>query len=199
MSSIAIATEDELSEQVAIRLVTDAGLEISLKLRRNGNGYLRGNIQKFAHMSRTQPLLLITDLDRVATPEKLRFQWLGDAAMPDAFLFHVSVREVEAWLLADHPGMQELLGKRIGKLPLDPESLADPKAHLLKLAAKAIRDVRFDLVAERNSMAAQGVGYNSRLCSFVREMWSPDSAAELSPSLVSIRKSLSAFRKKVEN
>jgi hypothetical protein len=100
--------------------------------------------------------------------------------------FHVAVREVEAWLLADHVGMRELLGSKIGKLPNNPELLADPKASLLSLAAKAPRDVRDDLLAERNSMASQGLGYNSVLSSFVKTIWHPGRAADRSASLTAL-------------
>jgi hypothetical protein len=38
MASIVLATEDELSEQVGIRLATEIGLEVALSLRKNGYG-----------------------------------------------------------------------------------------------------------------------------------------------------------------
>jgi hypothetical protein len=196
MRSIAVATEDELSEQVAVRLTSDAGLEIAMTLRKNGNGYLRGSIEKFANMSLNQPLLLITDLDTLKSPQHLILQWMKKKPVPPGLLFHVAVREVEAWLLADHLGMKHLLGGKIGKLPSAPELLPDPKASLLAFAAKAPREIRSDLVAERNSMAAQGLGYNARLGSFVRTVWKPNQAAELSPSLAALRADLTALSKK---
>lgn len=193
MTSIAIATEDELSEQVALRLVNEAGLDVNMTLRNNGNGYLRRSIDKFIAMSAHYPVLVITDLDLIQTPQKLISQWFQHRKRPAELLFHVAVREVEAWLLADHQGMKELLGGKIGKLPNSPESVQDPKANLLGLATRASREVRADLVAERNSMASQGLGYNSRLSLFVKNIWDPRSASERSPSLAALRTELMAL------
>jgi len=95
----------------------------------------------------------------------------------------VAVREIEAWLLADHDGMKQLVGKRVGVLPRDPDALPDPKAALLALAARAARDVRMDLVADRGAIASQGLGYNKRLGDFVQKNWNPEKAALRSPSL----------------
>jgi hypothetical protein len=191
MKAIALATEDELSECVGVKLANEAGLEVNMMLRKNGNGYLRSSIEKFITMTYHQPLLLITDLDTLSSPTYLQEQWVKQKVVPPGLLFHVAVREVEAWLLADHEGMKKLLGAKINKLPSSPELLPDPKRHLLGLAAKASREVRNDLVAERNSMASQGLGYNSRLTNFVRTMWKPSVAAELSPSLAALRTALS--------
>lgn len=195
MNAIAIATEDELSENVGIRLVKDAGLSISMALRKNGNGYLRKSIDNFIAMSNRHPVLVITDLDRIESPERLTEQWFQNRSCPDGLLFHVAIREVEAWLLADHMGIKELLGAKIGKLPSDPELLPDPKAYLLSLAARAPRDLRDDLVAERNSMASQGFGYNSILGSFVNTLWQPIRAAERSRSLTILLNDLSMLSK----
>jgi hypothetical protein len=190
---IAVATEDELSEQVATRLITDAGLKVSMTLRRNGNGYLRGSLSKFASMAVHAPLLLITDLDNQRSPAHLWTLWGNNLKKPPGLLFHVAVREIEAWLLADHEGMKKLLGAKIGKLPNNPEELIDPKASLLSLASKAPRSIRNDLVGERNSMAAQGLGYNAVLGTFARTLWRPEDAAERSPSLATLRSDLAAL------
>lgn len=191
MTMIAIATEDELSEQVAIRLTSEVGLHVVMTLRKNGNGYLRSSIGKFAAMSALHPVLVITDLDSQHSPQRLFSDWMNCKATPSGLLFHVAVREVEAWLLADHAGMRKLLGRSAGKLSNSPETLPDPKASLLTLAGKATRDIRMDLVGDRNGMAAQGLGYNARLGAFVRTVWQPDKAAERAPSLAALRSDLS--------
>lgn len=195
MKSIAIATEDELSEEIAVRLVSDAALRISMKLRKGGSGYLRGSIEKFANMALHQPLLIITDLDAVLSPARLISQWFGKTQHPPNLFFHVAVREVEAWILADHAGMNNLLGQKIGKLPAAPETLPDPKASLLGLAGKAPRSIRSELVAERNSIACQGLGYNATLCAFVESIWQPKFAAMRSPSLAALMTELAVFSK----
>lgn len=184
MSYIHIATEDELSEAVAERLVRHCtGREVHLRLRRNGYGYLRVRLGSFAEMAQRTPVLLLTDLDTKPCPSALLAEWWATAerAVPDTLLLRVAVREIESWLLADHPGMTKLLGVR--KLPDDPDALSNPKMALLRLAEKAPREIRDDLTVKRDVMVSQGLGYNARLTHFVRTTWYPERAAERSESL----------------
>lgn len=180
---IVLATEDELSEQVGLCLANEIGLEVGSKLRRGGNGYLRSRIPNFCQMAHTQPVLLITDLDRMECPTVLMREWFGQREKPPAFLFRVAVREIESWLLADHDAMRGLLGPKAPKLPDAPDNLADAKQELLRIARRAPRDVRDDLVVQAGTVASQGLGYNARLCAWVRESWDASRAAERSPSL----------------
>jgi hypothetical protein len=135
-------------------------------------------------MARHNPVLLITDLDTNICPVALRKVWLGRQAHPPGLLLRVAVREIEAWLLADHGAMTSLLGQQAkSRLPDAPDSLHDPKDFLLDWARRASRDVRLDLRAEEGAVARQGLGYNYRLCDMVRKSWRPDRAAQRSPSL----------------
>lgn len=191
MALVALGTEDELSEAVGIRLLAEQGatLQLGLPLRKSGSGYLRSNMSRWRQLSHHQPVVLITDLDQLACPVLLLHDWLGGQARPPNLLLRVAVREVEAWLLADHAAMQKLLGNR-GRLPEEPDELPDPKQHLLGLAKRAPRDVRKDLVKEAGSVASQGLGYNARLTDLVNTHWCPARAAERSPSLARTRRSL---------
>jgi hypothetical protein len=189
MAGLAIATEDELSEAVALRLVADVepALQVTQTLRRNGFGYLRAKMASWCELAHHQPVFLLTDLDQVVCPVELLGQWRGALTLPSDLLMRVAVREVEAWLLADHEAMRGLFGER-GRLPIEPDQLPDPKARLLQLATKyAPRDVRADLVKTTGAMASQGIGYNARLTQWVQSCWRPDRAAERSPSLLRAR------------
>lgn len=44
---VALATEDELSETVGVRLIEETGLSVDLTLRRGGSGYLKTNMTKW--------------------------------------------------------------------------------------------------------------------------------------------------------
>jgi len=190
MSDVALATEDELSEAVCERLVEDAGLTVVLRLRKDGFGYLRANMAKWCDLAQRGPaVLLVTDLDRADCAPRLMTDWLGSRPRPERLLFRVAVREVEAWLLADAVGMATLLGSR-ARVTARPEALLDPKAELLRLARRAPRAVRDDLLADRGAISYQGLGYNHRLCAFVRTTWDPDRASRRSQSLASARQRL---------
>lgn len=190
MTGFVLAVEDELSEEIGVRLALEIGIVFDLVLRRGGNGYLKSKIINFCEMAQHTTVLLITDLDTTPTVEKLKKDWLKNTKLPGSLLFHVAVREAESWLLADHRGMKKMMGKNVNKFPAAPDSLADPKAHLLTLASSAERDVRGDLVVEHGSVATQGLGYNNRLKEFVRHIWDPDAAEGRSPSLRLLRQEL---------
>jgi hypothetical protein len=186
MPYIHIATEDALSEAVGLKLISTflSGFDVGVMLRKNGNGYLKSKIASFCQMARHAPLLLITDLDNANCAPSLKASWLRNIIPPDDLIFRVAVREVEAWLLADHRTMRRLIGEQARRLPPDPESVLNPKELLLTLVARgAPRDVKRDLLVKRGSVASQGLGYNQRLCHHVNAAWNPQKAAERSDSL----------------
>lgn len=182
MSWIFLATEDELSERVGIRLAAEAGLEVGQCLRRNGFGYLKSRVGNFCQMAKQAPVFLITDLDQKKCANALITEWSGKFHRPENFLFRVAVREVESWLLADEVGIQHLLGRK-SPVPSRPDELFDPKKTLLSLAQHAPKAIRDELVAQRGAVAGQGIGYNALLGEWVNDMWQPQRAAERSPSL----------------
>ena len=187
MTPIAIATEDPLSEAIALRLIADIPTPhfIQLKLGKTGNGYLRSKMISWYQMAQHQVMLVLTDLDRANCLVEFRDQWLPTAP-PQNLLLRVAVREVESWVLADHIAMRALIGAK-GVLPAAPDELADPKQSLLKLAKSAPKQVRADLLKNIGGNLAQGLGYNARLTAWINSEWSPQRAAERSPSLARAR------------
>ena len=139
-------------------------------------------------MAQHQVMLVLTDLDRANCLVEFRHQWLGAQPQPN-LLPRIAVREVESWVLADHVAMRELIGAK-GVLPAAPDELADPKQSLLKLAKSAPKQVRDDLLKTIDGKLAQGLGYNARLSAWVNSEWSPQRAADRSPSLARARSRL---------
>jgi len=183
---INIATEDRLSEAVAERLVACyTGFAVDLKMGLQGNGHLRKNLKSYFEIADRTPLLLMTDLDDTPCVVKKLENWKKSVnrSPPPNFLFCIAVREVEAWLLADHKGFAGLLELEARHLPDNPDALPDPKKALLKLAEKAPKAMRRDLIGVKNALASQGLGYNTRLGAFVKTGWNPDRAAKRSASL----------------
>jgi hypothetical protein len=179
------ATEDELSEVVAVKLISEVVPDgtIGLRLRKGGVGYLRSKIANFRQMAQREHVLLLTDLDRQSCAPSLIASWIGNEPPPAMLLFRVPVREIEAWLLADRSGMADLLGVSEASLPPEPDVLPDPKQVLLNAARRATRAVRSDLIAGRGALASQGLGYNRVLSHYVETIWSIERATERSPSL----------------
>jgi hypothetical protein len=147
MLPLTLATEDELSEAIALRILADfPSIVIGTSLRRGGKGYLRSRIRNFCEIARTSPVLVVTDLDSHSCPAALLSDWLRRLAVPPSLLVRVAVREIESWPLADHDAIIALLGKSaLRHLPERPDSLPDPKTLLLDLARHAPKSVRLAL------------------------------------------------------
>lgn len=191
--SFVLATEDELSESVGLRLLNEHEIFVQappMMLRKDGFGYLRSKMDSWKQLAQRQIIMLLTDLDRTPCPVLLLENWLGAGhACPDNLIFRIAEREVESWLLADHEAMARLMGNK-AKLPNAPDTLPDPKQFLLEQAKKAPRVIRDDLVAATGAMARQGIGYNARLVQWVKTEWCPQRAADRSPSLARARRAL---------
>ena len=192
MMDIALATEDELSEAIGLRLIAESPFRDSepLLLRKNGFGYLKSRMHSWRQLAQRQLVLVLTDLDQLSCPPVLLGEWRGGSKpLPRNLLLRVAVREIESWVLADHQAMRALIGHK-GRLPSDPDVLCDPKQHLLGLVRLAPREIRRDLLVERGAIASQGIGYNRRLVNWVQTTWCPDRAAERSASLMRARAAL---------
>ena len=129
MMPVALATEDILSEAIGLRLLAELPVPVTpnLLLRKDGFGYLRSGMNNWRQLAQHQTVLVLTDLDQIAYPVALRADWLGNKPAPAGLLLRIAVREVEAWVLADHEAMRKLMEKK-GALPPEPDSLPDPQA-----------------------------------------------------------------------
>lgn len=180
-----LATEDELSEAVALRLIDDVfgvGM-VGYRFGRKGNGYLIKKMSSFRQMANREPVLILTDLDNANCAPELLQKWSSGREFPENLLVRVAIREIEAWVLADRSGTADFLGVSPNLIPLAPEGLPDPKSFLLNLARKARRDVRSELIVAKGAIASQGLGYNRALSFFVSKTWSVEEAVLRAPSL----------------
>ncbi len=181
---IYLATEDEISEVVAKKIIAHFGRKFLIYscFRKNGFGYLKSKSREFCDLAKSTAVLLITDLDNETCPAALKKKWFAQYQIPESLIFCVAVREVESWLLADNHGIAQYLGLK-QQIDIQPELLLDPKQTLLNLAKGAKRQIKSDLLPERGSKAIQGLGYNASLAVYVANNWSIERAAEKSNSL----------------
>ena len=182
MTGIYIATEDELSEVMAYRLIEEAAhdLSVSVPMRAGGFGYLKNKAPDLLKLAHNVPVFLLADLDTSVCPSALRENWLGTGInLPDDLLFRIAVREVEAWLLADREGFAAFTGAPITQIPATPEALVDPKATLLHLVNRyGKREQKVGIVRRDGTNLKQGLEYNLQLGLFVKDkkQWSLERA-----------------------
>lgn len=193
---ISLAVEDQLSEVVLKKILSIAKdrFLVSTCYSRGGFGYLKKNIASFNNAAKGIPFVVLTDLDASECPPALIREWLPYPKHHN-LLFRIAVREVEAWLLADRKGSAGYLGIAIESIPLDVESIKDPKQALIELTKKSIkRRIRESIVPGSKSGARQGPDYNGALITFVNEFWNITVAKENSVSLKKTVKSVIDFK-----
>lgn len=186
-----VATEDELSEAVAIRLLAEAGVqsEMTRLMRKNGNGYLKKRLDQCNKSAASGfKVFMLTDLDNGACAADLVQKWFGRRSRERNFLLRVAVREVEAWLMADREAFAKFIGVSVAKVSREVEVLADPKRELLTIAKSGKRRIRKALRSEAKSIAVQAPEYNDTLIKFVRSDWSTERASAQAQSLARARK-----------
>lgn len=203
MISVYVATEDSLSEAVVDRLVQEEnqGMQVTVRMGKKGNGYLRKNLFSFNKIASSFPVLLFTDLDRIDCPMSLIKNWRGKIDLRDMLLFRIAVRETEAWLLADRDGFAEFFGVPVHRIPLQPELLNDPKEVLINLIRRYSKKktIKADILPEKGSTAKVGLAYNQALCGFVQGSWSLERAAQSADSLNRARRRLHDLNLKLKS
>lgn len=99
-------------------------------------------------------------------------------------VLRLSVRELEAWLLADTDNLAAHLSVSPGKFPRRPDLENNPKRTLVDLAARSTKPaVRAGMVPKPGLSTDRGPEYTLIMASFIRTQWHPAEAAKKSPSL----------------
>jgi len=196
--NIVLATEDELSEAIGMRVLKDfcvSSMHDIQRLRKDGNGYLYSKMKNWREIATNQEsiILILTDLDRLECPVTLLKEWGAcKNPLPANLLLRIAVREVESWVLADHEGVRKLIGPK-GALPPKPDNLPEPRQHFLDLVRKfAPRPIKQGLLPAKGVIASKGLEYNHILKEWIGSDWNPQRGAMRSSSL---RRALAALKK----
>jgi hypothetical protein len=92
--------------------------------------------------------------------------------------------EAESWILADRAELARLLKVPVAKLPVNPETIDDPKQFIVNLARRSSSSrIREDLVPTQGGTNKVGPAYNPALQNFVDRAWRPQVARHASDSL----------------
>lgn len=151
--------------------------------RRGGSGYIKKNLKGFNNGAKVHPFIVLVDLDRIECPPALIKEWITFSTN-DGFFFRVVVREIESWIMADRISFADYISISPEKIPLNIESIEDPKSFLLKLVKDSgNREVKNDMLPGKGSTAKIGPLYNESLAGFIREYWCLEQASKNSRSL----------------
>lgn len=181
---VSAAVEGDLDE-VVLRAIADyIGFSIGPVYGRRGKPYLLQMLTGYNSAARFSPWIVILDLDRdrECAPEALT-AWLPQPAQ--RMFCRISVRAVEAWLLADRDRIAAMLAISPQRITRNPESLDDPKRHLVDLARNSNRaEIRTSIVPRAGSGRSVGPSYNAKMIEFVSAgRWRIDTARHNSASL----------------
>ena len=186
-SAIAItaAVEGDLDHVVVERLILELGANAGPVHGRAGRSNLMANLDGYNRAAQFAPWLVLVDLDTDDCAPKLRDDALPS---PSQFMtFRIAVREVESWILADRERVASFLAIGQPSIPLDPDTLLEPKRKIVDLARRSRRSaIKRDLVPREGSGRATGDLYNTRMMEFVQDGvsgWRPEVARQNSDSL----------------
>lgn len=197
--------EDAPSAAVARKLVTQRNSGRLQKLHfyegfpaiTGGYGELRKKCPSLLNMAKAGLYTFsVTDLDMHSCAVTLirdcfRIKSQRALILPKELVFRVAVREIEAWIIADRHAWAEYIGIPEVNFSITPDTLPDPKQHLLNVIRnKGTKKAHQEMLPRRT--ANIGPRYNQVLCDFVSRFWSPKRAAANSPSL---RSAIEALRK----
>ena len=187
MNEVTIATEDQLSEALLSRVVSEFSprLTVANALGRRGNGHLRARLMSLVAAARAgMRVILLTDADGQRSPDAVRADWMADLTFDsERFYLAVAVQEAEAWLLADSTAVEAVLGRGASSIPAPTDELINPKEWLLNEARRSARQIREQLIRDDHGRVKVGVGYNSITSRVVSDIWSPQRARRNSRSL----------------
>lgn len=183
-SVVNAAVEGTVDEAVARKLIQHVGAVPGDVYGRKGKAHLKQRISGYIRAASFTPWLVLVDLDRDHDcAPLLKSAWIGGPA-PAGFCFRVAVREMEAWLLADAEAIASFLGVRPSLIPTNPETLDDPKAALVSIAAKSRRrEILEAIVPHTPGGRAVGPAYSSRMIEYTLKHWRPEIASRRADSL----------------
>lgn len=179
------AVEGLLDETVFRCLVEHVGAIPGPVYGKMGKQRLLQRVDGYNLAARQSPWLVLVDLngDMDCAPP-FRQRWLPNPA--PYMCFRVTIREIEAWLMADRERLARFLGVGVSSVPQNPEMLDEPKLTMVDLARRSRRrGIREDMVPRPGSGRKIGPAYTARLIEFVTSArgWRPAVAAQFSESL----------------
>lgn len=183
MRMVSVATEGAVDTAVARRICKEVKLDIVAVHGERGKQRLDRSLDGYNAAARHGSWFVLRDLDTDADcAPHLRERLL--ATPSQGMMFRIAVHEIESWLIADRSSFARYFTISVGLVTNDPESIRQPKDHLVSMVRRSrSRRMREDVVPRDRTKARIGPGYTSRLIEYTRNAWSPAAASVRSDSL----------------
>lgn len=183
MAIVRVAVEGISDEPLAERILAAAGHQMGPVYGLRGKARLMRDLAGFNAAAKHHPWMVLRDLDHDAgCAAELVAEILPHPA--SKMRLRIAVRESEAWLLGDRRGIASFLRVSTHHVTTDPESLVDPKQHLVNLARRSrSRGVREGIVPEPGMSGSVGGAYTGYISEFISKMWNIERASSVCPSL----------------
>jgi hypothetical protein len=178
------AVEGDLDEVVLRKIADHIGFSIGSVYGRKGKPHLLRALAGYNNAARFTSWIVMLDLDRDYECALAGLTaWLPQPA--EGMFCRVAVRAIEAWLLADRDSIAAMLAIPRRRISTDPDSLDDPKRHLVDLARNSGRaEIRAAIVPRAESGRSVGPSYNAKMSDFVTAgRWRIEIARSKSASL----------------
>jgi hypothetical protein len=195
MMTIYKVAEDDVTHAILDRLIygikDKSGLDI-IKLPARG-GKILGDLKKYNELSKTDPVVLLTDLDSFDCPSSILRKIKNKE---NDFLCRVAIQEAEAWLIADREGFASYLGVPLDIIPASKKirPLRNVEDVELSFPYKPSLYMMREIVPKSNKKNivdgltpldgySKGPLYNSTLIPFIETEWNIQRASQNSYSL----------------
>lgn len=180
---IDVLVEGRVDAAFARKLVLHCGGQPGREYGGRGIGYILPRAAGFARAATPERrLLVLADFMDLHVPCAVAgLEKLNVDASPSVCV-RLVVREIESWVMADGNAVADWLSVPISKVPTAPDDVADPKKAFLAIARRS-RKKRLAEGLVHAKRDREGRLYAANMAAFAMRHWSPDRAAERSPSL----------------
>jgi len=190
-----IVGEDAVTFTIIEKILTycSDGFKVITKLPARG-GQIKSKIAEFNKLSKSNPVVLLTDLDAYSCAPQMIEQLIE--AKNNDFIFNIAVDEAEAWLMADREGFASYFKIKIEDMPSAYQTKQGGRKPLteMKFVYKSSMYLTHELIQKSKSSeyirqltpkknAAKGPEYNGCILPFIQNVWNIDSARQNSDSL----------------
>ena len=179
---VGYAVEGLCDVPVARRLIEYVGREPRRIHDSGGSSAIDLRLQRWGRPGNRFPMLVVRDWDAkdecLCVPELL--QKVVPLHTPANVAVRISVRAIEAWLMADREAASRDFGT---SMPRDPDELLNPKLDLVQACRRSPGAIARKMVPTAHSSSRFGTQYVATVLRFAQDHWDPERARIQSPSL----------------